>query len=77
MKKELKIVVAKAVVKLCCKVILMTVYTAAFNEFGISSQPSIVQIAASITGFALSGAFINYIKDTTNDFNRILDSFES
>lgn len=77
MKKELKLAVVKAIVKLCCKVILMTVYTAAFNEFGISSQPLVVQIAASITGFALSGAFINYIKDTTNDFDRILESFES
>lgn len=77
MKKELKLAVVKAIMKLCYKVFLMTVYTAAFKEFGISSQPLIVQIAASITGFALSGAFINYIKDTTNDFERILDSFES
>lgn len=77
MKKELKLAAVKAIVKLCCKAILMTVYTAAFNELGISSQPLVVQIAASITSFALSGAFINYIRDTTNDFERILDSFES
>lgn len=77
MKKELKLAVLKAIVKLCCKYILFVVYSAAFNELGISSQPLVVQIAASITGFALSGAFINYVKDTTNDFERILDSFES
>lgn len=71
MKKELKLAVVKAVAKLCCKFILVAVYSAAFSELGINSQPLIVKIAASVTSFALSGAFINYIKDTINDFERI------
>lgn len=77
MKKELKLAVVKAVAKLCCRYILIAVYSAAFSELGINSQPLIVQIAASVTSFVLSGAFINYIRDMTNDFERILDGFES
>lgn len=71
MKKELKLAVVKAVVKLCCKYILIAVYSAAFGELGINSQPLIVKIAAIVTSFILSGAFINCIKDTINDFERI------